>query len=103
VKKQLPISKRNLAQKLLIGFGLSLVTIGLGTLWVTYNSIRQDLEQQVQQRAESITRGLEFATEGLIEIKDTVLLGRIVQNYATLPTVGRCCIKRVRKVKLGID
>ena len=87
MKKQLPISKRNLAQKLLIGFGLSIVTIGLGTLWVTYNSIRQDLEQQVQQRAESITRGLEFATEGLIEVKDTVLLGRIVQNYATLPTV----------------
>lgn len=87
MKKQLPISKRNLAQKLLIGFGLSLVTIGLGTLWVTYTSIRQDLERQVQQRAESITRGLEFATEGLIEIKDTVLLGRIVQNYATLPTV----------------
>ena len=87
MNKQLPISKRNLAQKLLIGFGLSLVTIGLGTLWVTYTSIRQDLEQQVQQRAESITRGLEFATEGLIEVKDTVLLGRIVQNYATLPTV----------------
>jgi PAS domain S-box-containing protein len=87
VNKQLPISKRNLAQKLLIGFGLSLVTIGLGTLWVTYASIRQDLEQQVQQRAESITRGLEFATEGLIEVKETVLLGRIVQNYATLPTV----------------
>ncbi|BBC22328.1 PAS/PAC sensor signal transduction histidine kinase [Pseudanabaena sp. ABRG5-3] len=41
----------------------------------------------MQQRAESITRGLEFASEGLIEIKETILLGRIVQNYATLPTV----------------
>lgn len=86
--KKLPsLIKRNLAQKLLIGFGLSLVTIGLGTLWVTYSSLRQDLEKQVQQRAESITRGLEFASEGLIEIKETILLGRIVQNYATLPTV----------------
>lgn len=86
--KKLPsLIKRNLAQKLLIGFGLSLVTIGLGTLWVTYSSLRRDLEKQVQQRAESITRGLEFASEGLIEIKETILLGRIVQNYATLPTV----------------
>jgi PAS domain S-box-containing protein len=87
VKKLPSLIKRNLAQKLLIGFGLSLVTIGLGTLWVTYSSLRQDLEKQVQQRAESITRGLEFASEGLIEIKETILLGRIVQNYATLPTV----------------
>jgi PAS domain S-box-containing protein len=63
------------------------VIIGLGTLWVTYTSLKRDLEQQVQQRAESITRGLEFASEGLIEIKEASLLSRIVQNYATLPTV----------------
>lgn len=81
------LSNRNLSRKLLIGFGLSLVTIGFGTLSVTYLSLRRDLEQQVQQRAESITQGLEFATEGLIETKETTLLGRIVQNYATLPTV----------------
>lgn len=87
MNKPLHLSKRNLSKKLLIGFGLSLVTIGLGTLSVTYISLRRDLEQQVQQRAASITQGLEFATEGLIEVKETALLGRIVQNYATLPTV----------------
>ncbi len=86
--KKLPSAiKRNLSRKLLVGFGLSLVIIGLGTLWVTYTSLKRDLEQQVQQRAESITRGLEFASEGLIEIKEASLLSRIVQNYATLPTV----------------
>ncbi|NMF57685.1 sensor histidine kinase [Pseudanabaena yagii] len=86
--KKLPSPiKQNLSRKLLVGFGLSLVIIGLGTLWVTYTSLKRDLEQQVQQRAESITRGLEFASEGLIEIKEASLLARIVQNYATLPTV----------------
>lgn len=86
--KKLPSPiKQNLSRKLLVGFGLSLVIIGLGTLWVTYTSLKRDLEQQVQQRAESITRGLEFASEGLIEIKEASLLSRIVQNYATLPTV----------------
>jgi PAS domain S-box-containing protein len=87
VNKPSHLSKRNLSRKLLIGFGLSLVTIGVATLSVTYISLRRDLEQQVQQRAASITQGLEFATEGLIEVKETALLGRIVQNYATLPTV----------------
>jgi PAS domain S-box-containing protein len=87
VKKLPSAIKRNLSRKLLVGFGLSLVIIGLGTLWVTYTSLKRDLEQQVQQRAESITRGLEFASEGLIEIKEASLLSRIVQNYATLPTV----------------
>lgn len=86
--KKLPSPiKQNLSRKLLVGFGLSLVIIGLGTLWVTYTSLKRDLELQVQQRAESITRGLEFASEGLIEIKEASLLSRIVQNYATLPTV----------------
>ncbi len=86
--KKLPSPiKQNLSRKLLVGFGLSLVIIGLGTLWVTYTSLKRDLEQQVQQRAESITQGLEFASEGLIEIKEASLLARITQNYATLPTV----------------
>lgn len=87
MQKLLSPINQNLSRKLLVGFGLSLVIIGLGTLWVTYTSLKHDLEQQVQQRAESITRGLEFASEGLIELKETSLLARIVQNYATLPTV----------------
>jgi signal transduction histidine kinase/DNA-binding response OmpR family regulator len=86
------LSKRSLSKQLLIGFGVSLIAVGLGTLRVTYTSLRRDLAQQVQQRAVAITQGLEFATEGAIEVKETTLLGRIVQNYATLPTVVEIAI-----------
>lgn len=45
------------------------------------------LEKEIQQRANTISQGIEFATEGLIESQQTILLDRVVQNYATLPNV----------------
>ncbi len=79
--------KNKLSNQLLIGFGISLAVIGLTALSVTYAYLRANLEEQVKQRAMSITQGLEFASEGLIEDKEAFLLDRIVQNYSTLPTV----------------
>jgi signal transduction histidine kinase/CheY-like chemotaxis protein len=79
--------KKSLSQQLLIGFGISLVVVGISTLWINYRLLQNDLEQQVQKRAQSIARSLEFATEGLIEYGNTSILQRMVQNYATLPTV----------------
>ena len=82
-----PFSKRKLSHQLLGGFGASLIVIGIATLSITYTSVRKNLEQQIEKRAQTITYGLEFASEGLIEINAMFLLERIVQNYATLPAV----------------
>ena len=79
--------KKSLSRQLLIGFGVSLVVVGISTLWINYRLLQNDLEQQVQKRAQSIARSLEFATEGLIEYGNESILQRMVQNYATLPTV----------------
>ena len=80
-------SRNKLSKQLLIGFGLSLLAVGSIAISITYLSLRHNLEQQVRQRAQTITQGIEFATEGLLEDKETFLLERIVQNYATLPSV----------------
>jgi hypothetical protein len=61
--------------------------VAIAAISIIYTSLRSNLEEQVQQRAITITQGLEFASEGLIEDKELFLLERIVQNYATLPTV----------------
>ena len=84
--------RRNLSRQLLSGFGFSLITVGLATLGINYLLISSNLEKQVQQRAQSIVHGLEFATEGMIEIGNTEVLRRIVQNYATLETVEEIAI-----------
>ncbi|BBC25933.1 ATP-binding protein [Pseudanabaena sp. ABRG5-3] len=87
MKKLMQFPKHKLSNQLLIGFGTSLVVIGVTALSIIYTSLRANLEEQVHQRATAITQGLEFASEGLIEDKEKFLLDRIVQNYATLPTV----------------
>ncbi|MEM9274283.1 MAG: response regulator [Cyanobacteria bacterium P01_F01_bin.143] len=87
-----PQYRRNLSKQLLSGFGLSFITVGLATLGINYLLIRSNLEAQVQQRAQSIVHGLEFATEGMIELGNTEVLRRIVQNYATLETVEEIAI-----------
>ncbi|ELS03351.1 signal transduction histidine kinase [Xenococcus sp. PCC 7305] len=84
--------RSSLAKQLLSSFGLSLVTVGLATLGINYLLIRSNLEKQVQQRAQSIVHGLEFATEGMIELGNTEVLRRIVQNYATLEAVEEIAI-----------
>ena len=87
-------NQRSLSKQLLSGFGISLITVGLATLLVNYLLIRSNLEKQIKTRAQSITQGLEFATEGLIEIQNTSILRRVVQNYATLPAVVEIAIIR---------
>ena len=76
-----------LSRQVLTPLGVSLSIIGLATLWINYSLIKKDLEDKVQQKAQSITQGIEFATEGLIELHQVSILERTVQNYATLSDV----------------
>ncbi|MHC5596094.1 MAG: sensor histidine kinase [Nostoc sp.] len=85
-------SKNYLSHQLLIGFGISLATVGLTTLGLNYFLIQSKLEQELEQRAQSITQGVGFSTEGLIELGNTSIIKRVVQNYATLPTVVEVAI-----------
>ncbi|MGC9526952.1 MAG: histidine kinase dimerization/phosphoacceptor domain -containing protein [Limnospira sp.] len=84
--------QRSLSRQLLRSLGISLVIVGLTTLSINYRLTRSHLQKQVQKRAQSITQGLEFATEGLIEVGQTNLLRRVVQNYGTLPAVKEIAI-----------
>ncbi|MGB7056652.1 MAG: hypothetical protein WBD58_03025, partial [Geitlerinemataceae cyanobacterium] len=79
--------KRNhrLSQYFLSRFGIALLAVGATTLGINYALVRKDLNERVRERAESIARSLEFATEGSIELENTSLLRRMVQNFATLP------------------
>lgn len=94
MKKLRWIYPRSLSQQLLVGFGVSVTTVGLATLGINYHLIEADLAQEVRDQAQSITRSLEFAAEGLLEelatqellqVKNKSILRRVVQNYATLP------------------
>ncbi|MBD2528991.1 sensor histidine kinase [Nostoc flagelliforme FACHB-838] len=86
------LSKSNLSHQLLMGFGISLATVGLTTLGLNYFLIQSKLEQELEQRAQSITQGVGFSTEGLIELGNRSIIKRVVQNYATLPTVMEVAI-----------
>ncbi len=88
----IPLSKSHLSRQLLIGFSISLATVGLTTLGFNNLLIQSKLEKELQQRAESITQGVGFSTEGLIELGNTSIIKRVVQNYATLPTVVEVAI-----------
>ncbi|MEC4802982.1 MAG: ATP-binding protein [Jaaginema sp. PMC 1079.18] len=79
--------QRSLSQQLLIGLGVAASLVGCGVFWISHELTKADLKTQVQERAKTIVRSLEFATEGLIEINNTVVLQRVVQNYATLDAV----------------
>ncbi|MGL5083146.1 MAG: ATP-binding protein [Microcoleaceae cyanobacterium] len=84
--------KRHLSRQLLMGFAISLATVGLTTLGFNYVLIQGKLEKELEQRAQSITQGVGFSTEGLIELGNTSIIKRVVQNYATLPTVVEVAI-----------
>lgn len=86
------LSKNYLSRQLLTSFGISLATVGLTTLGLNYFLIESNLEQELQQRAQSITQGVGFSTEGLIELGNTSIVKRVVQNYATLPSVVEVAI-----------
>ncbi len=85
-------AKHHLSRQLLMGFGISLATVGFTTLGLNYFLIQSKLEKELEQRAQSITQGVGFSTEGLIELGNTSIIKRLVQNYATLPTVVEVAI-----------
>jgi two-component system NtrC family sensor kinase len=88
--KQYKLSLRwrgSLSQQILTGLGLSVAFVGFLALGITYKLIQADFRKQVEDRAQSLVRSLEFATEGLIELNNTSVLQRVVQNYATLNAV----------------
>lgn len=80
-------SKSRLSHQLLIGFALSIATLGLTTLGFNYFLIQSKLEKELEQRAQSITQGVGFSVEGLIELGNRSMIQRVVQNYGTLSTV----------------
>ena len=86
--------KSGLSRQLLTGFSISLITVGTATLGINYLLIRSDLEDQVQQRAQTITQGLVFATEGVIEVGYKSILRRVVQNYSTFAAVKEIAVVR---------
>jgi two-component system, NtrC family, sensor kinase len=85
-------SKGYLSRQLLMGFGISLATVGLTTLGLNYFLIQSKLEKELEQRAKSITQGVGFSTEGSIEQGNMSIIKRVVQNYATLPAVQEVAI-----------
>ncbi|WP_293352608.1 MULTISPECIES: ATP-binding protein [unclassified Microcoleus] len=84
--------RKNLSRQLLLGFSISLATVGLITLGFNYLLMQSQLEKELEQRARSITQGVGFSTEGLIELGNRSIVKRVVQNYATLPTVVEVAI-----------
>ncbi|MGK7924667.1 MAG: hypothetical protein AB4290_05330, partial [Spirulina sp.] len=78
---------RSLSQQLLLTFGAALLAVGAITLGCNYWWVRSSLKEQVKERADALANSLVFATEGFIEVGYTVIMGRIVKNYATLPAI----------------
>lgn len=76
-----------LARQLLWSFGLLLLGVGSVTLAVNYYFSQRNLQAWTEQQAQSISHALEFATEGLLEVEQSTVLQRVVQNYGTLPGV----------------
>ena len=92
MRRVLKLLNRTLFKQLIGGFGLSLAIGGVVTLWMNYGLVQSDLNRQVERRAQSITQGLQFATEGLIEVGYDSMLDRVVSNYASLPDVVEVAI-----------
>jgi two-component system NtrC family sensor kinase len=86
------LPKGRLARQLLMGFGISLATVGFTTLGLNYYLIQSKLGKELEQRAQSITQGVGFSTEGLIELGNTTIIKRVAQNYATQPSVVEVAI-----------
>ena len=79
--------KSHISRYFFFSLGATLSIASLALLFAHSYFSQKLLEQEIQQRADTISRGIEFATEGLIESQQPVLLKRVVQNYATLPGV----------------
>lgn len=86
-----------LARQLVWGGGSLLFAIGSVTLGLNYVLSQRSLDELAEQRAQTISQGLEFATEGLLDQDDHGVLRRVVQNYATLPAVEEVTIVSPQK------
>jgi signal transduction histidine kinase/CheY-like chemotaxis protein len=89
-----PPAPHRLARHMQVRLGACFVLGGLAALSLHYYLAQRQLAHQIRERANTITRGLEFATEGLISADADVVLRRVVQNYATLPTVIEVAVVR---------
>ncbi|MEB3228657.1 MAG: ATP-binding protein [Synechocystis sp.] len=83
---------QSLGRQLYLGFCSALVLMGLLTFLVVYDVVANQSKHHIEQNARQIVEGIEFAAEGLIELKDPYLLERLVQNYATWPSVDELSI-----------
>jgi two-component system, NtrC family, sensor kinase len=81
------LSRKKLSHQLLTGFAISLATVGFTTLVLNYNLIHSKLKHKQEQRAQSITQGVGFATEGLLEVGNTRLIKQVVEKYAEMSSV----------------
>jgi PAS domain S-box-containing protein len=79
--------KSKISRYLFFSLGATLSIASLILLFAHSYFSQKLLEKEIQQRADTISRGIQFATEGLIESQQPTLLKRVVQNYATLPGV----------------
>lgn len=82
----------DLCRQILLGFGISLLILGVTILGINYYFTNTNLEQQFESQGQSITRGLELAAEGLLEVDRRDLLQQVARNYATLPAVTEIAI-----------
>jgi two-component sensor histidine kinase len=87
VKKHLNLRQHSLSKQLLSYLGTLLAIVAIAIVGVSYQFVQASLHKQVHEHAQSITQTLEFATEGPIEVGYTTIVQRVVENYATLPTI----------------
>jgi two-component sensor histidine kinase len=90
--KRFRLYKQSLSKQLLTSLALLLATIGITIVGLSYHLTQDSLHKQGHEQVLSITRTLEFATEGPIELGYTSMVQRIVENYATLPTIVEIAI-----------
>ncbi|MEB3308991.1 MAG: PAS domain S-box protein [Snowella sp.] len=82
-----PSIKSKISHSLFWTLGITLSLASLVIIVAQSRLAENLLEEEIRQRADTIAQGIEFATEGLIESQQPILLRRVVQNYATLPNV----------------
>jgi len=81
------LKKAKIARYLFLSLGATLSVASIILVSAHSYFSQKLLEKEIQERANTISQGIEFATEGLIESQQPILLKRVVQNYATLPDV----------------
>jgi heme/copper-type cytochrome/quinol oxidase subunit 3 len=85
-----PPLRSPLATTLLLILGSILIITSVTLLWGNHQLWRLEEKKIIDERAETIARGIEYATEDLIESQSLYsITKRIVQNFATFADVAR--------------